>query len=166
MAEVGVEIERKFLVRPEALVEPRAWHVGRALRLTQGYLSTRTEAVVRARLSEPDDGPASGFLTIKGKNLGATRSEFEYEVPAAEASEMLSTLCGGVIDKTRYVFETAGKTWEVDEFHGANDGLIVAEIELLDESETFGVPAWIGAEVTGDARYYNSNLSQFPFSSW
>ena len=151
------EIERKFLVIGEAW---RALAAGTAYR--QGYLSTVKERTVRVRTID-----ASGFLTIKGISVGATRVEYEYEIPAADANEMLDDLCEKpIIEKNRYKIPFAGMTWEVDEFFGVNDGLIVAEIELTDEAQAFEKPDWIGDEVTGDPRYFNSNLIAKPFTTW
>ena len=151
------EIERKFLVIGEAW---RALAAGTAYR--QGYLSTVKERTVRVRTID-----ASGFLTIKGISVGATRVEYEYEIPAADANEMLDDLCEKpIIEKNRYKIPFAGMTWEVDEFFGVNNGLIVAEIELTDEAQAFEKPDWIGDEVTGDPRYFNSNLIAKPFTTW
>ncbi len=127
--------------------------------------------MVRVRVSRSEhDGVNSdreqAWLTIKGASVGATRAEYEYAIPVSEAQEMLDTLCDNVVDKTRYVSEVAGHTWEVDEFYDLNDGLIVAEIELDSEDESFVLPSWVGKEVTSDSRYYNSSLSTSPFTSW
>ncbi len=151
------EIERKFLVRGE---DWRA--MARGTRYRQGYLSTVKERTVRVRTI--DD---KGFLTIKGVSVGATRSEYEYEIPAADADEMLDDLCEKpIIEKDRYKIPAGDVTWEVDEFFGVNDGLIVAEVELLSEDQSFPKPDWIGDEVTGDPRYFNANLIARPFSTW
>lgn len=151
------EIERKFLVTGEA------WRaMARGTRYRQGYLSTVKERTVRVRTI--DD---KGFLTVKGVSVGATRSEYEYEIPAADADEMLDDLCEKpIIEKDRYKIPIGDVTWEVDEFLGVNDGLIVAEIELLSEDQSFPKPDWIGDEVTGDPRYFNANLIARPFSTW
>ncbi len=151
------EIERKFLVTGE---EWRARAQG--TRYRQGYLSTVKERTVRVRTI--DD---KGFLTVKGVSVGATRSEYEYEIPAADADEMLDDLCDKpIIEKNRYKISIGDVTWEVDEFLGVNDGLIVAEIELLSEQQSFPKPEWIGREVTGDPKYFNANLIARPFSTW
>ena len=151
------EIERKFLVRGE---DWRA--VAQGTRYRQGYLSTVKERTVRVRTI--DD---KGFLTVKGVSVGATRSEYEYEIPAADADEMLDDLCEKpIIEKNRYKIPIGDVTWEVDEFLGVNDGLIVAEIELLSEDQSFPKPDWIGDDVTGDPRYFNANLIARPFSTW
>jgi len=154
---VAKEIERKFLVASEG------WRaLARGTRYRQGYLSTVKERTVRVRTI--DD---KGFLTIKGISVGATRSEYEYEIPAADADEMLDDLCEKpIIEKYRYKIPMGNLTWEVDEFLGINDGLIVAEIELLSEDQSFPKPDWIGDEVTGDPRYFNANLIARPFSTW
>ena len=151
------EIERKFLIQDASIVDSLACE-----RLTQGYLSHDKNATVRVRLAGHQ-----GWLTIKGKTVGATRSEFEYPVPQEDARQMLDELCtAGVIDKTRYRLPQGELCWEIDVFHGDNDGLIVAEIELPSEDTPFDRPAWLGEEVTGDPRYYNSALSSTPFNQW
>ena len=151
------EIERKFLVTGEG------WRaMARGTRYRQGYLSTVKERTVRVRTI--DD---KGFLTVKGVSVGATRSEYEYEIPAADADEMLDDLCEKpIIEKNRYKIPIGDVTWEVDEFLGVNDGLIVAEVELRSEDQSFPKPDWIGDEVTGDPRYFNANLIARPFSTW
>ncbi len=151
------EIERKFLVEGESW---RALADGVAYR--QGYLSTVKERTVRVRTIGDD-----GYLTIKGITVGATRSEFEYPIPAADANEMLDELCEKpIIEKNRYKIPQGDITWEVDEFFGVNDGLIVAEVELQSEDQSFDKPDWVGDEVTGDPRYYNANLIAKPFTTW
>lgn len=152
-----VEIERKFLIVDDSW---RELAEGTAYR--QGYLSTVKERTVRVRTI--DD---KGYLTVKGITIGATRAEYEYEIPAAEANEMLDTLCEQpIIEKKRYKIPRDGFTWEIDEFGGVNQGLIVAEIELEDENQEFSKPDWIGEEVTGDPRYFNSNLIANPYTAW
>ena len=151
------EIERKFLVSDPAIVDTLAGE-----RLTQGYLSHEHNATVRIRTAGH-----SAWVTIKGKTVGATRSEFEYPIPLDDGRQMLAELCAeGVIDKTRYRLPQGDLCWEIDVFHGDNEGLIVAEIELPSEDTPFDQPAWVGEEVTGDARYYNSALSSTPFNQW
>jgi adenylate cyclase len=154
---MGVEIERKFLLRGEG------WRaLGTPTLLRQGYLNADPARTVRVRI----EGDA-GLLTIKSKNTGATRGEWEYPIPLQEAEELLDTLCERpLVEKYRRRIEHAGFTWEVDEFLGANAGLVVAEIELPSEDAAFDKPDWIGPEVTGDKRYYNSSLIRFPFSQW
>jgi CYTH domain-containing protein len=154
---MGVEIERKFLLQGDA------WRgLGQAVLLRQGYLSSARERVVRVRIEGEQ-----AMLTIKGANVGATRGEWEYPIPLADAAELLDGLCEQpLIEKYRHRIEHAGMVWEVDEFLGANEGLLVAEIELASEDQPFEKPEWIGAEVSGDARYYNANLIRHPFSQW
>ncbi|MCL1939212.1 MAG: CYTH domain-containing protein [Desulfovibrionaceae bacterium] len=151
------EIERKFLPANDdwrGLVE--------GVRLCQGYLSTDDACAVRVRIAGD-----RAWVGIKGKNTGATRLEFEYPVPLKDARQMLESLAKRpLIEKTRYAIPFAGLNWEVDEFHGDNQGLIIIEVELEDEAQTFVKPHWAGLEVTGDPRYYNSNLVAHPFKSW
>jgi adenylate cyclase len=154
---MGIEIERKFLVRDERW---KAMAQGTLLR--QGYLSSTPERVVRVRI-EGD----MAMLTIKGRNLGATRSEWEYPIPMDDASAFLEGLCERpIIEKKRYRIDYQGMTWEVDEFLGENAGLVVAEIELESEQQAFAKPDWIGEEVTHDPRYFNANLLRHPYSAW
>jgi len=154
---MGREIERKFLVKGDD------WKsLASGTHYKQGYLNSQKERVVRVRTI--DD---KGFLTIKGITTGATRMEFEYEIPAVEADELLDELCEKpIIEKHRYKIPMDGFTWEIDEFHGENEGLTVAEIELKFEGQAFPKPEWIGEEVTGDPRYYNSNLIANPYKNW
>ena len=154
---MALEIERKFLVHDTTIIDSLA-----GKRLTQGYLSHDKNATVRVRIAG-----SSAWLTIKGKTEGATRSEFEYPIPLDDAQAMLTELCGqGVIDKTRYRLPQDELCWEIDVFHGDNDGLVVAEIELPSEETQFDKPVWLGDEVTGEVRYYNSALSAKPFKDW
>jgi adenylate cyclase len=154
---VAKEIERKFLVKGDGW---RGQDPGQQYR--QGYLSTTKERTVRVRMAGP-----KGFITVKGINLGAIRSEYEYEIPISDANEMLDHLCQRpLIEKTRYRIGIGDVTWEIDEFDGENRGLITAEIELKDENQAISIPEWIGQEVTGDPRYYNANLVAQPFSKW
>jgi adenylate cyclase len=151
------EIERKFLVRGEG------WRVpGAGTPYRQGYLSTSPERSVRIRLARD-----KGTLTIKGITVGATRAEYEYDIPAGEAGEMLDNLCERpLIEKTRYRVEHQGLTWEVDEFDGDNAGLVIAEVELDEEDQLISLPDWVGKEVTGDRRYYNASLVADPYTGW
>jgi CYTH domain-containing protein len=151
------ETERKFLIKNDS------WRsLAKGKRYQQGYLSRDKERVVRIRTVGD-----KGFLTIKGKTTGATRAEFEYDIPAADAEAMLDHLCERpLIEKNRYKIEFGGLIWEVDEFLGENQGLIVAEVELESEDQPFEKPTWIGEEVTGDPKYFNSNLVQHPFTRW
>lgn len=150
------EIERKFLVSGEFRQDsPESY------RIMQGYICSDPDRTVRVRVRGD-----KGFLTIKGRSSedGLSRYEWEKEIPVTEAVELMA-LCGsGVIDKTRYLVPFGKHTYEVDVFHGANEGLVLAEIELSDEQEAFEMPSWLGEEVTGDVRYYNSMLSLHPFS--
>ncbi|MBD2439276.1 CYTH domain-containing protein [Nostoc sp. FACHB-110] len=151
------EIERKFLVKGDSWRQLAQGSVYR-----QGYISTQKEATVRVRIANNQ-----GYLTIKGKSEKYTRSEFEYEIPVADAQEMLDTLCDRpLIEKLRYKVEFGSLVWEIDEFDGANKGLIIAEVELSDEHQQFELPDWIGEEVSDDPRYFNSNLAKFPFAEW
>ncbi len=154
---MAVEIERKFRTNG---VDFLANQEGE--RLIQGYLSHDPRATVRLRVQGD-----RAWLTIKGKTHGASRSEFEYPIPSADAHAMLEEMCPeGVIDKTRYRIRVGEHVWEVDEFHGDNRGLVVAEVELDSEDQPFERPPWLGEEVTGDPRYYNSALSRTPYVQW
>ena len=152
---MSVEIERKFKVantfRP----------TGIGIEMAQGYLSRDPNRTVRIRTAG-----IQGFLTIKGENHGAVRLEYEYEIPHEEARELLALCEAPLVEKTRYVEPFAGKRWEEDVFHGANKGLVVAEIELISETEEFVCPTWVGAEVTGEERYYNAALIARPYNTW
>lgn len=152
---MATEIERKFLVTGDA------WRQGEGLRYVQGYLNRDKARTVRVRIAE-----GQGFLTIKGANRGAVRAEFEYAIPLADAEALLAMCDGPLIDKLRYRIPLDEHVWEVDEFLGDNAGLIVAEIELGHEAESFARPAWLGEEVTGDPRYYNSSLASQPYCTW
>jgi len=151
------EIERKFLLAGDG------WRgLADGVGYRQGYLCADEERTVRVRLAG-----GLGFLTIKGATVGIGRDEYEYEIPAAEARAMLDTLClQGQIEKKRYTIAYRGHIWEVDEFFGANQGLILAEIELSAADEPFERPDWVGREVTGDVRYYNAMLCRFPYRDW
>jgi CYTH domain-containing protein len=152
-----LEIERKFLVRGEN------WRrLGEGMPYRQGYLSTVPERSVRVRLAGN-----KGYLTIKGSTVGASRVEYEYEIPTDDAGELLDKLCERpLIEKTRYRVEYDNLTWEIDEFEGDNAGLIVAEVELESEDQAIALPGWIGEEVTGDPRYYNASLISNPYKQW
>ena len=151
------EIERKFLVTGDA------WRgQGPGTRYRQGYLSTDAERTVRVRTAG-----GTGFITVKGLTEGTARPEYEYEIPLADADELLDHLClRPLVEKTRYRIPAGDVVWEVDEFDGANRGLVVAEVELRTEDQVVPLPDWIGAEVSGDPRYYNANLVARPFSTW
>jgi adenylate cyclase len=154
---MGIEIERKFLIKNDSW---RALAEGTQYR--QGYLNSEKERVVRVRTIND-----KGFLTIKGITTGATRVEYEYEISDTDATEMLNELCEKpLIEKNRYKIDFEGLIWEVDEFFGENQGLIVAEVELESEDQPFEKPEWVGEEVTGDSKYFNSNLIQNPYLKW
>ena len=154
---MGREIERKYLVLHDT------WRgAGPGTSIRQGYLSLDPERTVRIRTAGD-----KAWITIKGLTKGATRDEFEYEIPLKDAEAMLDRLrIGAILEKTRTRVPYRGRTWEVDEFRGENAGLIVAEVELDDENTTIAVPSWIGPEVTHDPRYYNANLIMNPWSRW
>jgi CYTH domain-containing protein len=154
---MGVEIERKFLPANEG------WRgQGTPTLMRQGYLVADPVRTVRVRI----EGERA-VLTIKGKSEGASRGEWEYEIPVADAAELLDRLCEGpLVEKLRHRIPHGKHVWEVDEFRGNNAGLVVAEIELGSEDEAFEKPDWIGQEVTGDVRYYNSQLMRKPYSEW
>lgn len=153
---MGKEIERKFLVKGDE------WRkLAKGVRYRQGYLSTLKERTVRVRTVD-----ANGYLTVKGVTIGATRQEFEYDIPAADAAVLLDMCEQPLVEKLRYKIPLGGVVWEVDEFEGVNQGLIVAEVELASEDQKVDLPSWIGAEVTGDPRYFNSNLIAHPYSRW
>ncbi len=151
------EIERKFLVKTDSWHKPED-----GVRYRQGYLSTVKERTVRVRTAGE-----KGYITVKGITVGASRSEYEYEIPPADANEMLDRLCERpLIEKTRYRVAHGGLVWEVDEFEGENAGLITAEVELKREDQAVSIPDWVGQEVTRDPRYFNANLVAHPFSKW
>ena len=154
-----IEIERKFLTTSDAF-KKEAFAQNR---ITQGYLSSVPERTVRVRIKGD-----KGFLTIKGASneSGLSRLEWEKEILVEEAQKLMALCEKGVIDKTRFEVKVGQHVFEVDEFYGENEGLILAEIELDSETETFEKPSWLGKEVTGDNRYYNSYLSQNPFRDW
>ena len=149
------EIERKFLVQEN-------WqpHTD-GIQIAQGYLSTVPERTVRVRIKGD-----KGFLTIKGKNQGISRAEYEYEIPVKDAQELLALAEQPVLTKTRYLEKHGDFLWEIDVFAGVNEGLVVAEIELPAENTKFPRPVWLGEEVSGDVRYYNANLIKSPYNLW
>lgn len=152
------EIERKYLIdldKWRRIGKPP----GQLYR--QGYLLTDPNKTIRVRLTE-----TCGFLTIKGLSVGATRLEYEYEIPVADAKELLDNFSVSELSKIRYKIEYKGKTWEVDEFLGDNAGLFIAEIELKSEDELFELPEWVANEVTEEKKYYNSNLTINPYKNW
>jgi len=152
---MGIEIERKFLVVGDD------WRAAPARPYAQGYLNRDKRRTVRVRIVEGD-----AWLTVKGASAGATRAEFEYPIPLADAEQLLALCDGPLVRKLRRVVVHAGRAWEIDEFLGDNAGLVVAEIELASEDQAFEPPPWLGAEVTHDVRYFNSNLAAAPFSTW
>lgn len=152
------EIEKKFLVAGEFKESAK-----KATRITQGYLSSVPERTVRVRVKGE-----KGYITVKGigNDSGASRFEWEKEIPVEDVCDLLKICEPGVIDKTRYLVDCDGHTFEVDEFYGDNEGLVVAEVELSDENEAFTRPSWLGEEVTGDKKYYNSMLMKNPYKNW
>ncbi|MBI4781378.1 MAG: CYTH domain-containing protein [Oscillatoriophycideae cyanobacterium NC_groundwater_1537_Pr4_S-0.65um_50_18] len=154
---MAIEIERKFLVKDQSW---RTLATGTVYR--QGYIMSGANGTVRVRLVGD-----CGYLTIKSASQGISRSEFEYVIPAADALELLETLCDRpLIEKMRYKIPYGDLLWEVDEFMGENQGLVVAEVELTSPDQSVSLPEWIGPEVSGDHRYFNSSLVKFPFSKW
>lgn len=155
---MALEIERKFLVKGEY---KSLSHTRYAIK--QGYLSQTTKNSVRVRVRGEE-----GFITVKSRMRAGSfsRGEWEYAIPVQEAEDMLKLAIGGIINKTRYLVKSGKHTIEIDEFHDKNQGLIMAEIELSDENESFDKPDWLGEEVTHDMRYYNSYLSNHPYTTW
>ncbi len=154
---MAVEIERKFLVKNDSFKEK-----AESKKLyRQGYIEGALLATVRVRIIED-----KGFLTVKSRAVNFSRNEYEYEIPLADAEEMLQKLCGDKVEKYRYTVMHKGKLWEVDEMLSENQGLVVAELELKSETETFALPEWVAEEVTDDYRYRNSYLAEHPFTSW
>lgn len=157
---MNIETERKFLVRGDSFKSEAV----RTLRIKQGYIAHDAGRTVRVRIA--DD---KGFLTIKGPSMngGISRFEWEREIPLQDAEDLMLLCKDGKIDKTRFIIPAAnGRKFEVDEFYGDNEGLVMAEIELGSEDEAFVRPSWLGDEVTGDKRYYNSHLLTYPFKDW
>ncbi|MGZ5284313.1 MAG: CYTH domain-containing protein [Kaistella sp.] len=153
-----LEIERKFLVKKELWQQ---WDKPSGELFRQGYLLTDPKKTIRVRQTAD-----KGFITIKGISVGATRTEYEYEIPVSEAEELLDHFCGSELSKNRFKILFEGKLWEIDEFLGDNEGLIVAEIELQSEDEIFSIPNWVDIEVTSEEKYYNSNLTLNPYKNW
>jgi len=156
---MAIEIERKFLVKNDGFKKES----NNEKRITQGYLSSVPERTVRVRIKGE-----KGFMTIKGmgNESGATRFEWEKELSIEEIKDLLKLCESGIIDKTRYIVKYEDHIFEVDEFYGDNEGLTVAEVELSSENEKFDKPDWLGEEVTGDVKYFNSMLMKNPYSSW
>jgi CYTH domain-containing protein len=152
---MATEIEKKFLVKNGI------WRNEKGTKYRQGYLNSAKERIVRVRTLGD-----KGYLTVKGLTVGASRLEFEYEIPRRDADAMLELCEKPLIEKTRYKVTAEGFVWEIDEFYGENQGLIVAEVELESEDQAFTKPEWVGEEVTGDPRYFNSNLIRNPYTKW
>ena len=154
-----IEIERKFLVKSDDYKKEAA----RSIRITQGFLNTHPERTVRVRVKGD-----RGYLTVKGISnaSGTSRFEWEREIPVAEAQSLMPLCEKGIIDKTRYEVTVGNHLFEVDEFYGDNEGLILAEVELSKEEESYESPSWLGEEVTGAPQYYNSQLSKKPYTTW
>ena len=155
---MAIEIEHKFLLTDESWREK----VKKAIIFKQGYLSSMPTTSIRVRICDEQ-----AWLNIKSATIGNKRMEFEYEIPLTDANQIIELLCKKpIIEKTRHYVEHEDNTWEIDEFHGENQGLIVAEIELDSETQPFTIPEWIGQEVTHDVRYYNNYLAVKPYNSW
>ncbi len=152
---MATEIERKFLVRGSQ------WRSADPTYYCQGYLNRDKHRTVRVRIAGE-----LGVLTIKGVTIGASRAEYEYMIPLEDAKEMLAMCDGSIVEKNRRVIQHGGLDWEVDEFFGDNEGLVIAEVELDSEDQQIDIPEWVGSEVTDDSRYYNANLSTTPYKSW
>ena len=152
---MGVEIERKFLVTGSG------WREVPGVYFCQGYLNRDKHRTVRVRIAGD-----RGVLTVKGLTTGSSRPEFEYTIPLEDAKQMLPLCDGPLIEKNRYAVQYCGLVWEVDEFLGDNKGLIIAEVELESEDQSFELPDWVGTEVTKDPRFFNSNLATAPFKLW
>ena len=154
---MAIEIERKFLVNQSP------FHLAKKSRhIKQGYIVHDQKQVIRVRKKDRDY-----FLTIKGSNNGISRLEFEFPIPKNDAEELFLHFCQtAIIDKTRHYIDYKGHTWEVDEFHGDNHGLVIAEIELQSVNEKFNLPEWIGDDVSAENKYYNMNLAKHPFKEW
>ena len=154
---MATEIERKFKV-----ISDEYKKIGTPFHCKQGYLDTQNEPLVRVRTMGK-----KAYLTLKGKNEGIRRLEFEYEIPVPDAEELLSIFCStSLIEKNRYILTIEKTVWEVDEFLGENFGLVIAEVELLSENDNFNKPSWIGQEVSHELKYYNYKLVEHPYSKW
>jgi adenylate cyclase len=155
---MAIEIEHKFLLANDEWRQ----HVSHSVKYRQGYLSSLATTSIRVRISDDH-----AWLNIKSATIGTHRHEYEYEIPVSDANEILTNLCRKpLIEKIRHFVTDNGSLWEIDEFEGDNQGLIVAEIELEETGQTFSKPSWLGKEVTGDLRYYNNNLATHPYSEW
>jgi adenylate cyclase len=154
---MAIEIEHKFLLANEDWRQ----HVQKSLRYKQGYLSSQPTSSIRVRISDKQ-----AWLNIKSATIGTERLEFEYEIPLPDAEEIINNLCGNLIEKIRHFVPNEHNIWEIDEFEGENQGLIIAEIELAEVGQNFTKPHWLGAEVTHDLRFYNNNLVINPYKKW
>lgn len=155
---MAIEIEHKFLLLNDSWRD----EVASACHYQQGYMTSHSTSSIRIRTANEN-----AWINIKSATIGNQRYEYEYSIPLHDAQELLSTLClKPLIEKTRYLVHYPPHTWEIDEFHGENDGLIVAEIELSSATENFHRPVWLGEEVTHDLRYYNNNLARNPYKNW
>lgn len=154
---MGLEIEKKFLIKNDNWKQ----FVSEEKEITQGYLNANPNRTVRIRIAGKQ-----GFLTIKSKSKGSVRSEFEYEIPIEDATELIELCEKPILSKTRFIVKFENHTWEIDVFEKENKGLVVAEIELSKEDEFFLTPDWIGKEVTEETKYYNSQLIENPYSEW
>jgi len=155
---VATEIEHKYLVNADIWKKIKP---DKSIEIKQAYLNTDPTKTIRIRTAGQ-----KGFITIKGKTVNASRPEYEYEIPYADAVDLINNFCTETIDKIRHYVSFNGKVWEVDEFKGLNRGLVVAEIELKTETEEYAKPDWVGLDVSKDVRYANSSLSKKPFTSW
>jgi adenylate cyclase len=154
---MGLEIERKFLIKNDSWKN----EIKKTVSIRQGYLNSEVERTVRIRIQGEQ-----GVLTIKGKNQNVTRKEFEYQIPLDDALNLLSMCEKPIIEKTRFLIPSNRSTWEIDVFDGENKGLVIAEIELTSEEESFDIPNWLGEEVSSESKYYNSSLITNPYSNW
>jgi adenylate cyclase len=152
---MGLEIERKFLIKNDSWKN----EIKKTVSIRQGYLNSEVERTVRIRIQGEQ-----GVLTIKGKNQNVTRKEFEYQIPLDDALNLLSMCEKPIIEKTRFLIPSNRSTWEIDVFDGENKGLVIAEIELTSEEESFDIPNWLGEEVSSE--YYNSSLITNPYGNW
>tara|TARA_B110001469_G_C9598385_1_gene297206 strand:- start:689 stop:1159 length:471 start_codon:yes stop_codon:yes gene_type:complete len=154
---MGLEIERKFLIKDDSWKED----ANKGTSIKQGYLNSKAERTVRIRIYGDN-----GVLTVKARRKNLSRKEFEYQIPLKDAFDMLNMCEKPIIEKTRFLISKNNSTWEIDVFEGINEGLIVAEIELTSEEESFDSPSWLGEEVSLDSKYYNSSLMTNPYSKW
>jgi adenylate cyclase len=154
---MGLEIERKFLIKNDSWKN----EIKKTISIRQGYLNSEVERTVRIRIQGE-----LGVLTIKGKNQNVTRKEFEYQIPLDDALNLLSMCEKPIIEKTRFLIPSNRSTWEIDVFDGENKGLVIAEIELTSEEESFDIPNWLGEEVSSESKYYNSSLITNPYGNW